>query len=103
MGAIWYFCCHWPDLYRWLTPLVQRSIHDEFVARLIEVAGQPKLEIRCSRYACRAGNHPATIPKGTDYLEIAKNEGANCVLGGNAYTGEGSKASNLLSRPSLPV
>ena len=31
-----------------------------------------------------------------DYLDIAKAEGANCVLGGGAYTGEGAKGKQFV-------
>lgn len=63
--------------------LVQESIHDRFMERLIEVAstarmGDPKLT------ETQVG--PVTTPpqyqKVLDYIGIAKDEGATCVLGG---------------------
>ncbi|MDA7947814.1 MAG: aldehyde dehydrogenase [Hyphomicrobiaceae bacterium] len=63
--------------------LVQETIHDEFMERLVEVAstarmGDPK------RAETQVG--PVTTPpqyeKVLEYIDIAKNEGATCVLGG---------------------
>jgi (Z)-2-((N-methylformamido)methylene)-5-hydroxybutyrolactone dehydrogenase len=63
--------------------LVQRSIHDEFVSRVVELArsarmGDPREE------TTQVG--PVTTPpqyrKVLDYIEIAKAEGAQVVLGG---------------------
>ena len=77
--------------------LVQRSIHDEFVKRLIEVAKTAKIGDPIS-LDTHVG--PVTTPpqfqKVMDYLSIAKAEGAKCVLGGNAYTGEGAKGSQFV-------
>lgn len=77
--------------------LVQRSIHDEFVKRLIEVAKTAKIGDPMS-LETHVG--PVTTPpqfqKVMDYLSIAKAEGAKCVLGGNAYTGEGAKGSQFV-------
>jgi len=72
--------------------LVQRSIHDDFVKRLVEVAKTAKIGDPMSMDT-HVG--PVTTPpqfqKVMDYLEIAKKEGAKCILGGGAYTGEGAK------------
>ena len=72
--------------------LVQKSIHDEFVDRLVEVAKTAKIGDPMS-LDTHVG--PVTTPpqfqKVMDYLDIAKAEGANCILGGGAYTGEGAK------------
>ena len=77
--------------------LVQKSIHDEFVARLIEVAKTAKIGDPMS-LDTHVG--PVTTPpqfkKVMDYLDIAKAEGANCVLGGGACTGEGAKGSQFV-------
>lgn len=77
--------------------LVQRSIHDEFVKRLIEVAKTAKIGDPMS-LDTHVG--PVTTPpqfqKVMDYLSIAKAEGAKCVLGGGAYTGEGAKGSQFV-------
>jgi acyl-CoA reductase-like NAD-dependent aldehyde dehydrogenase len=67
--------------------LLQRSIHDEFLQRLIELAktarmGDPLAE------TTQVG--PVTtrpqFDKILEYIDIAKNEGARCVLGGAAAT-----------------
>jgi aldehyde dehydrogenase (NAD+) len=70
--------------------LVQRCIHDAFVARLIEVAsaaviGDP------ARHETQIGPiaTAAQFRKILQYIEIAKGEGARLVLGGHALTGEG--------------
>ena len=77
--------------------LVQRSMHDEFVSRLIEVAKTAKIGDPLS-LDTHAG--PVTTPpqfqKVMDYLDIAKKEGAECVLGGGAYTGEGAKGKQFV-------
>ncbi|MCX4090833.1 aldehyde dehydrogenase [Nocardia sp. alder85J] len=67
--------------------LVQRSIHDEFVGRVVELArsarmGDPRAE------TTQVG--PITTPpqyrKVLDYIEVAKAEGAQAVLGGGPAT-----------------
>ncbi|MEE2698548.1 MAG: aldehyde dehydrogenase [Pseudomonadota bacterium] len=72
--------------------LLQKSIHDDFVKRLVKVAkdatiGDPKsLETHIGPVT--------TLPqyqKILDYIAIAKNEGAECILGGEPYTGPGAK------------
>ena len=77
--------------------LVQKSIHDDFVARLVEVAKTAKIGDPMS-LDTHVG--PVTTPpqfkKVMDYLDIAKAEGANCILGGGAYTGEGAKGSQFV-------
>ena len=77
--------------------LIQRSMHDEFVSRLIEVAKTAKIGDPMSMDT-HVG--PVTTPpqfqKVMDYLDIAKAEGANCVLGGGAYTGEGAKGKQFV-------
>ena len=77
--------------------LVQRSMHDEFVSRLIEVAKTAKIGDPMS-LDTHVG--PVTTPpqfqKVMDYLDIAKKEGANCVLGGGAYTGEGARGKQFV-------
>jgi len=67
--------------------LIQRSIHDEFVEKLLDLArtarmGDPALD------TTQVG--PITTrpqrAKVLDYIDIAKNEGAFCALGGEAAT-----------------
>ncbi|WP_454689045.1 aldehyde dehydrogenase [Achromobacter aloeverae] len=65
--------------------LVQRSIHDAFVKRLIDFVSTAKLgdpgleETQIGPIAT-----PAQFDKIMSYIEIAKKEGAKCVLGGKA-------------------
>lgn len=77
--------------------LVQKSIHDEFVDRLVAVAKTAKIGDPMS-LDTHVG--PVTTPpqfkKVMDYLEIAKAEGAKCILGGKAYTGKGAKGSQFV-------
>ncbi len=77
--------------------LVQRSIHDQFVERLVQVAGDATIGDPMS-----ADTHvgPVTTPpqyqKIMDYIEVAKNDGAQCVLGGKPYTGDGAKGDRFV-------
>jgi (Z)-2-((N-methylformamido)methylene)-5-hydroxybutyrolactone dehydrogenase len=70
--------------------LVQSSIHDAFVKKLLEVtkrakAGDPtKPDTRVGPVATRP-----QFEKVMSYIGIAKEEGAVCVAGGRALTGEG--------------
>ncbi|MBS38051.1 MAG: carnitine dehydratase [Thiotrichales bacterium] len=77
--------------------LVQRSIHDAFVERLIEVAGDATIGDPMS-LDTHVG--PVTTPpqyqKVLDYIDIAKNEGAACVLGGKPYTGPGASGNQFV-------
>jgi acyl-CoA reductase-like NAD-dependent aldehyde dehydrogenase len=77
--------------------LLHRSIHDRFVARLIEVArsariGDPMLP--------ETNVGPITTEpqyrKVLDYIAIAKREGATCVLGGGPYQGPGAKGGQFV-------
>jgi len=68
--------------------LLQESIHDEFVERLVEITRRAKLgdpsrsDVQVGPVATRA-----QFDKVVSYLEIAKAEGAKCVAGGNVRTG----------------
>ena len=63
--------------------LVQETIHDEFVEKLVAMAKVAKLGNPMS-FETQVG--PVTTPpqyeKILGYIDIAKGEGANCVLGG---------------------
>ena len=63
--------------------LVQDSIHDVFVEKLVAMARQAKLGDPC-QFETQVG--PVTTPpqyrKVLSYIDIAKGEGAKCVLGG---------------------
>jgi aldehyde dehydrogenase (NAD+) len=69
--------------------LVQETIHDVFVERLVAMAQQAKLGDP-SKAETQVG--PVTTPpqyqKILSYIDIAKAEGARCVLGGGAATKE---------------
>jgi aldehyde dehydrogenase (NAD+) len=77
--------------------LLQRSIHDRFVERLVEVAREAKIGDPMSMDT-HVG--PVTTPpqyrKVLDYIEIAKQEGARCILGGQPYSGEGARGKQFV-------
>ena len=70
--------------------LVQRTIHDKFVKRLVEVASEAKIGDPMS-VETHVG--PVTTApqyeKILQYIDVAKDDGATCVLGGKPYTGDG--------------
>jgi len=77
--------------------LLHEDIHDEFVSKLVSIAkeasiGDPMME------TTNVG--PVTtepqFKKIIDYIDIAKSEGATCVLGGNKYNGPGSKGNRFV-------
>ena len=78
--------------------LLQRSIHDRFVERLVEIAVKARIGD-----PMEPGTHVgpiATQPqyeKVLKYIEIARNEGARCVLGGGPYTGPGASGGRFIS------
>ena len=78
--------------------LLQRSIHDRFIERLVEVAGSAKIG---DPMAPDTNVGPVTTEpqyrKILDYIEIARNEGATCVLGGGPYTGEGARGGQFVA------
>lgn len=77
--------------------LLQRPIHEEFMDRLVKVAGEAKIGDPMS-----ADTHvgPVTTPpqyrKVLDYIDIARSEGATCVLGGKAYDGPGASGGQFV-------
>ncbi len=78
--------------------LLQRSVHDRFVDRLVEVAGAARVGDPMDR-----NTHVgpvATRPqyrKVLDYIDIARAEGARCVLGGGPYAGPGAKGDQFVA------
>ena len=78
--------------------LLQRSIHDRFVERLVEVAARARIGDPMD-----PGTHVgpvATRPqyeKVLQYIAIAREEGAHCVLGGKPYTGPGASGGRFIS------
>ena len=77
--------------------LVQDTIHDKFVDRLIEVAKEAKIGDPMS-LETHVG--PVTTPpqynKIMEYIEVANQDGATCVLGGKKYEGEGAKGDRFV-------
>ena len=71
--------------------LVQRSIHDSFVKRLVEVASDAKIgdPMSLDTHVGPVTTRPQ-YQKVMDYIEVAKQDGATCILGGQAYTGKGA-------------
>lgn len=63
--------------------LVQRSVHDEFVARLVEFMKSARLgDPLSSETNVGPVSTPPQLEKVLQYIDIAKSEGAKCVLGG---------------------
>ena len=77
--------------------LVQKSIHDMFVKRLIEIASQAKIgdPMSLETHVGPVTTEPQ-YKKILDYIEIAKADGAKCVLGGKPYVGPGSKGNRFV-------
>ncbi|MCG8357493.1 MAG: aldehyde dehydrogenase family protein, partial [Kiloniellales bacterium] len=77
--------------------LLQRSIHDRFVERLIEVAKSARIgdPMSLETHVGPVTTEPQ-YRKVLDYIEIAKQEGADCVLGGGPYSGPGAKGSQFV-------
>lgn len=77
--------------------LVQRSIHDPFVARLVEVASAARIGDPMS---IQTHVGPVTTQPQYDkilsYIDIARKEGATCVLGGRPYTAETTKGGRFI-------
>jgi aldehyde dehydrogenase (NAD+) len=81
--------------------LLQRGIHDRFVSRLVEVASQARLG---DPMAQETNIGPiATAPqfeKILSYIAIAREEGAQCVLGGEAHR-DGECARGRFIKPTI--
>jgi acyl-CoA reductase-like NAD-dependent aldehyde dehydrogenase len=78
--------------------LLERSIHDRFVERLVQVAGRARIGDPMDP-ATHVGPM-ATQPqyeKVLQYIGIARDEGARCVLGGQPYTGPGATGGRFIS------
>ncbi|MDE2648531.1 MAG: aldehyde dehydrogenase [Paracoccaceae bacterium] len=77
--------------------LVQKSIHDKFVERLINVAKEAKIgdPMSTETHVGPVTTQPQ-YQKIIDYIEIAKKENAKCVLGGKPYTGPGAKGKQFI-------
>jgi aldehyde dehydrogenase (NAD+) len=77
--------------------LVQRSVHDKFVKRLIEVAGGAKIgnPMSMDTHVGPVTTQPQ-YEKILHYIKVAKEDGAVCVLGGKPYTGEGARGNRFV-------
>ena len=77
--------------------LVQKSIHDKFVERLVNVAKEAKIgdPMSTETHVGPVTTQPQ-YQKIIDYIEIAKKENAKCVLGGKPYTGPGAKGKQFI-------
>jgi (Z)-2-((N-methylformamido)methylene)-5-hydroxybutyrolactone dehydrogenase len=77
--------------------LLQESIHDEFVERLIEISSKAKLgdpslpDVQVGPVATKP-----QFDKVMEYIGIAKAEGARCVFGGNSRSGPGFGAGQFV-------
>ncbi len=77
--------------------LLQRSIHDSFVERLVKVAGEAKIgDPKSPDTHIGPVTTPPQYQKILDYIDIAKNEGAECILGGGPYTGPGARGKQFV-------
>jgi (Z)-2-((N-methylformamido)methylene)-5-hydroxybutyrolactone dehydrogenase len=78
--------------------LVHSSIHDRFVKRLVEVASGARIGDPMDP-ATHVGpiTTPAQYEKVLHYIEIAKSEGARCVLGGGPYLGPVAAGGRFIS------
>ena len=81
--------------------LLQSSIHDAFMEKLLAVAASARIGNPMER---ETNVGPvATRPqcaKVLDYIDVARQEGATCVLGGGRYEGEGA-TSDLFVSPTI--
>lgn len=70
--------------------LVQNSIKEKFVDQLVSIARSAKIGDPMSPDTnIGPVTTPAQYKKVLDYIDIAKKEGARCILGGRPATGEG--------------
>jgi len=71
--------------------LLQKSIHDKFVKRLIEVASEAKIgDPMLADTHVGPVTTAAQYQKVLDYIDIAHKDGAKCVMGGKPYEGAGA-------------
>jgi len=77
--------------------LVQRSIHDDFVRRLVEVAGAARIgdPMSMETHVGPVTTQPQ-YEKILHYMNVAREDGATCVLGGKPYTGEGARGNRFV-------
>jgi (Z)-2-((N-methylformamido)methylene)-5-hydroxybutyrolactone dehydrogenase len=78
--------------------LLQRPIHDRFVDQLVEMAGSARIgdPMQASTNVGPVATQPQ-YEKILQYIDIAKREGAHCVLGGGPYTGPGARGGRFIA------
>jgi aldehyde dehydrogenase (NAD+) len=78
--------------------LLQRTIHDRFVDQLVEMAGSAHIgdPMQASTHVGPIAT-PPQYEKVLQYIDIARREGARCVLGGEPYTGPGARGGRFIA------
>jgi (Z)-2-((N-methylformamido)methylene)-5-hydroxybutyrolactone dehydrogenase len=78
--------------------LLERTLHDKFIARLVEIAAAARIgdPMQASTHVGPIATQ-AQFDKVLNYIDIAKSEGATCVLGGGPYTGPGARGGRFVS------
>lgn len=78
--------------------LLQRTIHDRFVDQLVEMAGSAHIgdPMQASTHVGPIATQPQ-YEKVLQYIDIARREGARCVLGGDPYTGPGARGGRFIA------
>lgn len=77
--------------------LVQRSVYDELIERIIEIARSAKIgDPMLPDTNVGPVTTPAQYQKVLDYIDIAKREGATLRLGGKPYDGPGSSGNQFV-------
>jgi acyl-CoA reductase-like NAD-dependent aldehyde dehydrogenase len=78
--------------------LLQRTIHDRFVDQLVEMAGSARIgdPMQASTHVGPIATQPQ-YEKVLQYIDIARREGARCVLGGGPYTGPGARGGRFVA------
>ena len=78
--------------------LLQKTIHDRFVDRLVEMAASARIgdPMQASTHVGPIAT-PPQYEKVLQYIDIARREGARCVLGGGPYTGPGARGGRFVA------
>jgi len=78
--------------------LLQKTIHDRFVDQLVEMAGSARIgdPMQASTHVGPIAT-PPQYEKVLQYIDIARREGARCVLGGGPYTGPGARGGRFVA------
>lgn len=77
--------------------LVQSSVHDQFVERLLALAGSARIgDPMLPETQVGPVTTAAQYEKVLSYIDIAQQDGAVLALGGKPYTGEGSRGGQMV-------